>query len=482
MAFCSFAQGAAMYDSTPIDNLFLTQYMPGAPEQYLKVYLYARMLALHPEMGAGLDDMAKALRTDDEAVLDAMLYWERQGLARRMTDRPPTFELLSVHGGVSDMNRDYYEYRDFHADIQALFPPDKVPHAKELGMAADWIQSLGFSREAVLLALKNEIGNSRSKAPSPRTVFERLNKKMGGWAERGLQSVTALEKELSFSDAVRDTAARVLRRFNLKRLPTEDELVLARKWLEEWQYAPEDVLSACPRTTSAQRPSFAYLDSVLKNQLSGDSEFFEPMKDVLKELSGGGATPTPEELAEYARFRRMGFEPETIRLAAVQNRRKGRRSFENVAWMLEKWQKLDLFRLEDAETYVNDMGRLNTRMRELLTACGLERAPRLDELNSLEEWQAIQPDEVIDYAAQCARGTARPAQYMDKLLREWADAGANTVEAAKSRREAHAGASKPSGDAANPALNYQQRDYHQQDEDSFFIDLEKEYGDGGDKA
>ena len=37
MPFFSFADGAAMFDSTPIENLFLMEYLPAAPGEYLRV-------------------------------------------------------------------------------------------------------------------------------------------------------------------------------------------------------------------------------------------------------------------------------------------------------------------------------------------------------------------------------------------------------------------------------------------------------------
>ena len=72
MPFCSFAQSAAMFDMTPIENLFLLEYLPTAPDGFLRVYLYARMLSLHPELGGGLDEMAAALNMTTDAVFNAM--------------------------------------------------------------------------------------------------------------------------------------------------------------------------------------------------------------------------------------------------------------------------------------------------------------------------------------------------------------------------------------------------------------------------
>ena len=72
MPFCRFAEGAGMYDVTPIENMFLLEYLPSAPEGFLRVYLYARMLTLHPELGEDIADVARALRMDEESVYNAM--------------------------------------------------------------------------------------------------------------------------------------------------------------------------------------------------------------------------------------------------------------------------------------------------------------------------------------------------------------------------------------------------------------------------
>lgn len=488
MAFCGFAKGAAMYDSTPIENMFLTEFLPAAPEQFLKVYLYARMLALHPELDAALADLASALRMDEDAVLDAMAYWEQQGLARRLSDRPPAYELLPVQGGASGMDRAYYEYRDFNADLQALFP-ENLLHPAEFSRAVDWINVMGFSQDAVLLAVRHEIGQSRSKSPRPGPLFKRLDRKMLAWADRGAKTRAALERELSYSDAVRDTAARVVSRLGMKRPPSDDELAAVRRWLEEWRFTPEAVLDACAETTKARTPTVAYLDAVLKSRHSGDADLREELVAALKELDGGAAQPTPDELAKYARFRQLGFEADTVRLAAVQCHRKRKTRFEDLEWMLEEWQKLGLYTRQAAEAYVRDMGLRRERMRAVMKRCGLERATRMDDLDYLEAWRAKLPDAVIDYAADCARGMHRPLLYMDRLIAEWAGEGVRTVEDARIRHEAHVAAAKATGGGkasgggkANPALDYAQRDYSAQDEDSFFIDLEKEYGDGGDGA
>ena len=105
MSFCSFAGEAALFDVTPIENLFLIEHMFDAPAPALKVYLYARMLALHPELGDSLAEMARALRMGEEAVQEAFDYWERRGLVRRVADNPLAYELVMLHGQASASDR-----------------------------------------------------------------------------------------------------------------------------------------------------------------------------------------------------------------------------------------------------------------------------------------------------------------------------------------------------------------------------------------
>src|SRR5699024_10604871 len=56
MAFLSFDHGAVVYGATPVENMFLLEYLPTAPDDCLRVYLYARLLCGHPEMGGSVSD------------------------------------------------------------------------------------------------------------------------------------------------------------------------------------------------------------------------------------------------------------------------------------------------------------------------------------------------------------------------------------------------------------------------------------------
>ena len=479
MSFCGFANGAGMFDMTPIENIFLLEYLPTAPEDCLRVYLYARMLCLHPEMGSDMADMAKTLRMDEEAVYNAFSYWERQGLVRRLTDRPPTYEIMPLQGGgvcmVSPMDRDYYEYRDFNAALQDLFGMNELLQPREYRLANDWLNVYGFEQPAVLRMVEYEINRGRSK--KPQAVFKRLEKLAVQWADMGVRSLADLEKAIAVDENIYNTAQAVIKRFGMRRRPSEDELECVRRWLNDWKFTQEDIIASCAKTIKASQPNFGYLDAILREKAGGGDKERESLVAVLREL-GLPASPTPDQQKSYSALLSQGFDAKTIELAAIQCKRKNKSRFEEVEWMLSKWAEKGLYSPDAAQAYVQDMQRKAEEVRLLLEKCGLERRPLNSDLEMYESWQGIHSQELIAYAAECARGMQLPMRDLDRLLGDWKKAGVSDVSGAKSQ---HAAARNGGAQPANPALNYQQRTYTDDDYgDDFFVDLDK--GNGGDKA
>ena len=491
MSTFSFAENAAMFDSTPIENLFLLDYLPRAPEAFLRVYLYTRVLALHPELGDSLQHIALALHMEEDTVFQAFAYWEQQGLVRRLTDRPPTYELLPVRAdipvAVNPMERDYYRYRDFNASLQSLFTKSAI-ESHEYRIANDWLNVYGYDQYAVLRLVQYGIATSRVKdgEPSPASVFKRMDKLAAKWADEGCRTLEDVERAIAEQQGAYSVAQAVLKRFSLRRKPTLDELDCVKRWMGEWNYTEDQILEACGETTKARTPSFGYLDSILKNRMDGDQAFWDDLSAALKELDSAAAKPTPEVLKRYAALRRGGFDRETIELAAVRCHERKKTRFEDVEKMLAQWGGMGVYTGDAARALVDELKSKSDAISALLEIAGSRKRPGKDDLALYDGWIAKYDPALIQYAAACVKGEYPPMERMDELLSEWAAAGVNSVEAAESWRKSHGSDRKSSGKGgkapANPALDYSQRDYRDEDfGESFYIDLDK-YGEGGDKA
>lgn len=443
-----------MFDSTPIENMFLLEYLPHVPGDCLRVYLYGRMLCFHPEMGSDISDIAKALRMDEEAILEAFRFWEQQGLVEKMSDRPPSYSFHSLNGGViARENDDVRRHLDYNFEILNILEVASIG-SRQTRMTFEWMDVLGYSQEAALEILRYE--KKVSGNFSPATIINHANKRAYEWAENGIHTLEDVQRAIAYDDRVRAAAQAVLGQLAISRKATNNELDCVRRWIHEWKLSEEDIITACEQTTKSRAPSIAYLDAILKARVdSGADEHFESVKSILKELGAANTVPTPDQTKKYIALLDQGFEPEAILLAAVQCARKRKHSFEELEWMVGKWAEAGVRTRMQAETYVADMQQATREVRALLETAGLSRRPSMEDLEKYDGWRRKYSPEMIACAAECARGTRVPVKYMDKLLTEWEKSGVSTPEAARSQHRAYQGTSQ--SNAATAHLNYQQR-------------------------
>lgn len=117
---------ALLWDATAVSNAFLCEFMPTAPDGYVKVYLYGLMYAhggMLEEEGV-LDDLAKALEMHRADVEQALRYWERCRLLSRVQDQPPVYRFASVQQALlmkqsAPQDRPYEEFARHSATCSA---------------------------------------------------------------------------------------------------------------------------------------------------------------------------------------------------------------------------------------------------------------------------------------------------------------------------------------------------------------------------
>ena len=463
MSFLKFADDAAMYDSTPLDNMFIIENLPSAPEAFLKVYIYARMLCMHPELG-GIEELSRALRLDMDVIDSAFAYWERAGFVRRVADNPPQYVMLSVRGGtVNAMDRDYYKYRDFNGELQALFPAGKLMHPAQYAMANDWLNVLGFSQDAAIELVRGTISLSRSKNPDPARIFKAADKRAAQLADAGVTDVEGVKRELAKDERVDALARELTRQFGMLRAPSMPEQRLAAKWLNRWGLAPEDVLEACDATVKAHNPTFAYLDTILENRRSSNGSYGK-MQEIFRAM-GAHRQPAPEQCRWYEELLEEGFEHGTIELAAKQQSRRASPSFEGLDFLLGKWRERGLYKYADAEEFVTRGQALLGEFNGILRAAGIEKKPTEDDLTAYESWKQALPIEMIQFAAESAAGRSYPVSYMRALIERWQATGIDSLEAAKAAAASPATSRPAAQQKPNPALDYEQREYRDEDFD-----------------
>lgn len=260
-----------------VENIFINEYMPAAPGDYVKVYLYAAMYAEH-NLNMSNQTMAKQLGMTEKEVLEAWEFWESMGVIRkRYLDSQGrvdfTVEFINLkeqmYGKSSEPARGETakkEERDnvfgnkavkaMFSDIEKIF--GRALSSTEISQILSWISDYGATPEAVLFAIKYCMEKNK-------TSLKYIEKVVCGWAAEGLETTDQISEKLQELDEKYYRYRRVLKALGFTRNATEAEQELMDSWFDQMGYSMERVLEACTKTAGISSPNFNYVNKVLEN-------------------------------------------------------------------------------------------------------------------------------------------------------------------------------------------------------------------------
>lgn len=337
-----FLKDTRLQEVTPVDNIFISALMPAAPELALKAYLYGLMALSAPQFG----DIETALGCGREELRSAFAYWEALGLVEIVGEEPLSVRYLSVRNAfsVSPELRTGGKYAAFVKELQSVLGT-RVLSGGELTRVYDWLDVFGFEPEAALLIVKHCLDLKGAK-----TSVVYMDGVAKSLASQGLFTREAVEA--SFADELlrKTGAAKILKRWNLKRPVTEDELALYAKWTNEWGFDDEGISAACALMTSAQKPSFSYLDSILEDwHREGNVDLerireLQRREDAVRELAreafrraGLKSSPNTEQRLQILDWNATKCIPAELILYAAELSAKSARPYADMKAVIEDW-------------------------------------------------------------------------------------------------------------------------------------------------
>lgn len=451
MAFCSFDDSAALFDATPVENMFITEYMLRAPGDFVKVYLYGLMLCYHHAERMSLASMARDLDVPQEDVERAYRYWEREGLVRQTGDNPVCYtyyNLKQITLTRAEKPSEQLYNRHFMDEVRRTLDAQTLGES-DYQMIFDWVQVYELPEEVVIMLLSNE----KEKSRTGRVSFKIANRVAQEWAQSGVRTIEDADRMLVLSGEREKELRRLLARLGMRHAPSEDEKALYKKWIDEWGFTPEAVQEACRETTKGT-PTMAYLDGILLRQhqlgrhgaqeILGGITTEKTARDFAREVFAGlgrtGITPTAEDLALIDGWRRDGSSEALILLAvSAAHRRAGGGTMDDVGAWLEKWKRQGLTTPEAVTAYNSRQKALNAQLREIYDAAGVEKKPNQPDRDLLCAWMGEMgmSMELVLLAGQYARGSGAPMMTMNRILSDWQRAGIHTPEAARAEHDSH---------------------------------------------
>lgn len=269
---------------TYVENIFINEYMAGAPGDYVKVYLFALMYAGH-DMLMNNEAIGKQLGMAIEDVMKAWSYWDDMGVVKKHYEKPTDklhyqIEFLNlkdrIYGkGLQEKKSeqklpdnmkeflDNDEIKSMYREIERI--TGRLFEGKEPTEILSWMTDYNASPQVIVYAYSYSV--KKRNHSSPKYVGAIVKK----WTEQGLKTIEQVEAFLEETDNRHYLYKRILRSLGFMRNPTEAEKTIIDSWFDDMKFEIEKILEACKKTTGISNPNLNYVNSVLKAWHSGNT-------------------------------------------------------------------------------------------------------------------------------------------------------------------------------------------------------------------
>ncbi|MBO4573548.1 MAG: DnaD domain protein [Clostridia bacterium] len=437
MSFCSFTKEAVKNFSTDVDNYFITDFLPEADGDAVKVYLYGLYLCKNSEAEVSVSEFAEDLFMEEALVKELFRYWEDFDAVTIISDEPFTVKYLPLTSMGKPRKFKSGKYDDFNKSIQLLIT-DRMISTTEYTEYFAVMEDYGITQDAMLMIAKYCVdlkgGNIGGKYIV--TVAKDL-------AARGITTASGLEAELSDYNMKIGELQRILSAMGLKRKPDIDDFNYYNKWTKEMMFSTESVTFTAKKL---KIKSPAYLDKIIselygakifqkkdiETYFTEKEELVELTKTLLRELSVYVEVVAPVVENYVNPWRALGFDNDTLIFLANYCFKRRKRSLEAMDDTVNLLYKKGLVTLSAIGDYIKNRAKEDEFIKEILSAAATDRLPNEWDRQTLSAWREWGfSDEMIIACASIARGKTNPIVYMNTILSNWKSKGVTTPDMIK---------------------------------------------------
>ena len=422
-----------------IDNAFVTDFMPFAPENYVKVYLYGLKLACFGGVGDIETEIAGKLNLEPGLVSEAFSYWANEGLVNILSTSPVAVEYLAVNKGTLALRKfSKTKYKDFNDQLHAMLPSRNIL-PNEYNEYYSIMEAMHIEPEAMLAIIAYCIRLKGQDVGYPYILAVARN-----LARQGCLTYDRVNEQLSEFDLYDKDVAAVLHSLGSKKAPAIEDKRMFAKWTKTLGFPTETVVQVAK---SVKRGGMDRLDALLvkydENHLFSMAEIDEVNRNrdrlysLTKEINKriGVYYEQLDFIIEtyVTRWLGYGFTDETLLTIAEYCFRCNIRTLEGYNATVEKFYKQGLITADDIGEFLGEAVRRDADIREALEKAGVTRPVTSRDRDSYRTWTYSwkMDRDVVLYAASLAAGNASPVSYMNAILGGWHNAGVNSLEGAK---------------------------------------------------
>ena len=437
MAFCTYSQAINEDGYTLVDNTFINEFMPQAPAEFVKVYLYGLNLctAANQDYNSA-DSAATFLGLSEDDILHAYEYWQELSLIQIISKSPLEVKYLPVkaHSGSAKI-RAKGKYADFNKHVQGIITGRMIKPI-EYNEYYNLIESQNFDPDALIMIIKycTTLKGENVGYPYILTVAK-------SFAYDNIKSVQAVEEKLLEQEKSTKEIKQVLDALGIKRSADIDERNNYLKWTNNFGFTHGVIIEVAKTVKTG---GFNRLDTLLTKYYQQHlfttqeiaeysalkDKMFEIAKVVSKNLGTYYQNLEPVVQTYIAPWLNMGYNQETLELVSKYCFIYSYRTFEAMDDVVNKFFKLGITTVDAIAQYTNEILKADNFIKEVLDACGLVRMVNSADRNFYKIWTENWgfSHEAILAVAQASLGKAGSISYINKILSSLNSLGKHSVQ------------------------------------------------------
>lgn len=464
LSICKLSPDMFIHGVTPINNMFITEFLPSAPSDFVKVYVYAFMQCLHQCQNQDLKSLSEDLNLEPQIVTNAFNYWERRGLLRLCGS---TYEFLPMETAINSTpattTNSLNKYKSFNEKLQAIMP-NRLLLPDDYLSAYDWIEALNMSEECVLLMISYCV-NTKYKSGT-KVSFTNLNKEATKWVAKGIKTATLAQEYISHLALTNSRAKSLLQHLGMLRNPTMDEYNLYLKWINDWGFDYDAIITCCGEMIYSKNPNFALLDAILEKHkdigahtksdverdMKKSKDKHTEYKTILSRIGITG-TPAPAQKAMIDSFLDLGYTIQGMLYVCDYCANQSKGNLKTVSDQVATLYENGIIQENQIAQYYDDMEKYFNGMTKVLRLAGLKRIPSNNDVTWYKSQLDVFTPAMLEYAGSLSNDAPNKQSALNSTLDTWQKNNITTLDKAREFKLPSHKEQK-----ANPALNYPMRD------------------------
>ena len=477
MSFCSFSSQLIAENQTAVDNMFITSFMPSAPAECVKVYLYGLFACTvaNPAHNT-IEEFSKTLNMTPEDIESAFIYWQDQGLVQILDTIPFEVRFLPVkNANIKHPKIKDGKYNSFNLQAQEILSGRMITPNEYYEYYAT-MESLKIEPSALIMIIKYCVDLKGDNVGYSYILTVAKN-----WAQEGVTTAKAVEEKLLDYQKDSEDIAILTKTMGIKRALDTFEKDLFKKWLN-MGFKP-NVINYVAKTQKKSKNSvnFRYLDVILEKYFTMrlfdimDIEQYESTKTRLYELAKNicknlgvyyeNVEPVVENYVSV--WENMGFDDDTLLLISNYCFKNSVRTLEYMDKQILKFFKLGIVTTEALNNYFEDVLDTENKIKDILKKLGSDRNVNNIDREIYNNWVKLNiGEDIIDYALEIAKDKPKSLAFANKLILSWNKNGIKSAEEAKNNAPKQV-------KTTQPKRNYDNHEYTTSEINSLFTNLDE---------